>query len=644
MEKVLYTYALTKALYDEGGSYSDAYIPFVLNVIPTDGFVGLEEIQINLTNRHSIRVPLHVLKSMVLRSKKRGFICEYKEKFILSEKGANYRYDLGIEKEIERKINQLLLDIVHFFAKQNIEKQAEEIDNLILNFINRNIEYLREWLVSTDEEIYNSHQEISVRQSNVDEEILIKYIYAAEHEKPDFYQILQDMVLGSILSIVIGSGKHPEISDIRSKEFRPCQIFLDTNFVFSLFDLNPPEFTEPAKELLGLLKSNNLDIRVFPFTLDEICKVLSGYPENASRYPATIRVNTLYSNLKVKGWTKSDVKEFIANLERRLDEEGIRIDWDKNVDLENYTPPKSEWRKITNYKPRQELLHQNHDLAAIEMIKKIRGHAVRRIEDSKAFFLSSDGKLVRFDFVELGHRENSTLCEVLQDRLVANILWLKNPDSNVPLKAIIAAHSRNFLIDRRLWDRFNEVLKKLAMNGKVSESDISLLFYHGFIEDVLLEMDETDADEITPEFVIDEIEKVAKLYEQETALVKQIENEYLQQLKQAEKRADEEIQKHIDTIRKLKEQIKKDALKSASVYANLLSTFYTLLILLGVIGLYWISTNILAIEGLCTIILSLSIGSGGIYKIWKKLRLSMRQKIFDKTYLKKLKDLGLENG
>ena len=67
---------------------------------------------------------------------------------------------------------------------------------------------------------------------------------------------------------------------------------------------------------------------------------------------------------------------------------------------------------MSKYKPDQGLLYQNHDLAAINMIERMRRHPVRRIEDSKAFLLTSDGKLSQFDFIELGHKESSTVCEV----------------------------------------------------------------------------------------------------------------------------------------------------------------------------------------------------------------------------------------
>jgi hypothetical protein len=348
------------------------------------------------------------------------------------------------------------------------------------------------------------------------------------------------------------------------------------------------------------------------------------------------------------GWKKSDITEFVANIEKSLAKEGIQVDWEKNADLGSFSPSQSEWRNLlAKYKPEQSLFHQSHDLAAIEMIMKIRGHPIRRIEDSKAFFLSSDNKLSRFNFVELGHKKNATVCEVLQDRLLANVLWLKNPDSDIPLKSIIAAHSRDFLIDRRLWDRFNEVLKNLAQNRRISEQDISLLFYHGSIEETLIEMNETDAGEITAEFVIEEIEKAAKLQEREIEILAKRfaarEQTFLEQLKEVESKKDVEQLKYLEKLSKIKGAIRQKTEKSASIIAVILSSLLTILIIAGVYGLYLICTNILQIGNFFSMLMSLLIGSGGLFSIWKQLRSKFKLYIFNKNFIKKLHEINLDD-
>ena len=48
----------------------------------------------------------------------------------------------------------------------------------------------------------------------------------------------------------------------------------------------------------------------------------------------------------------------------------------------------------------------------------------------------------------------------------------------------------------------------LEREQKVKDDNISTLFYHGYIEDVLRELDEDEVGIITPVFVLEEIQKV----------------------------------------------------------------------------------------------------------------------------------------
>ena len=92
------------------------------------------------------------------------------------------------------------------------------------------------------------------------------------------------------------------------------------------------------------------------------------------------------------------------------------------------------------YKGDQQLFHQNHDLFAIEKIKELRRYSIRKIEESKFFFLTSDRKLSRFNYLEMGHQSNGTICEIILDTLLTNILWLKDPRAKLSLKSIITVH------------------------------------------------------------------------------------------------------------------------------------------------------------------------------------------------------------
>jgi len=638
MDRLIYTYALIKSLYDQGEDYVDSFWPFTVKALSADKFADATSIRKNLEKEFDLLVPLHVLGTILNRARRSGYIERQKERYRLTEKGVHYLEKLETDKEVERRINALFDDLVNYFKENKVISTQEQIRDLLISFLHKNIEPLAEYINPS-----SSFCKLDIPGLERGESILIEYIKLAEQRKPDSYSTLQDMILGSIISVVLCAKESSEIIEIRTRAFRHCRVYLDTNFTFSLLDLHTPEFNEPAKELLELLKTYGFEIKIFDFTLHEITRVLSGYLAEAHRYPTSIRVDTLYSTLKIKGWTKINVREFLVNLDEILNEMGINVEPRSEVDLKTYSPKNPALRDLMKrYKPEQDLFHQNHDLASIEKIETLNEKPARKIERISAFFLTSDGRLSKFNFIEMGHKDNATVCEVILDRLLANILWLKYPNIRPPLKSIIAAYSRDLFIKRRIWDRFYQVLQQLRRENKTNDENITMLFYHGYIEDVLRELDESEAARITPEFILGEIEEAAKLKNEEIAkAVAEKEKEFLFQLRKEVSRKDQE--KENEWAEKISE-IKGNLRESAEKKAGRASTIYALILMLPLLGtIYGVYLLCKALGSLefMNFLIPILIGGSGTLGLWKWLRNSLKIKIAHRSYSQKLKEAKL---
>jgi len=651
----IYTYALIKTLYDQGQDYIDSFWPFVVKVIPSNQSVTSSSIQRNLRRRFNLNVPLHVLELVLARAKTRNHIRKEKDeltssmKYGLTKTGLNYSAKLETDREVDRRINALLDSIRKFFERKGVSISLNQIRRLLTYFLEKNIDLVVERI--------NPAVSLNVRkpsQFRGYDRYLLMYIKSADQQEPYNYRTMEDMLMGSIISTLLYVKNPEEITKIRTRKFNHCQVFLDTNFVFSILDLHTKEFNEPAKELLNLLKRYNFDLKVFGFTVDEISRVISAYHRESYRYPISIHVNTLYSNLKRKGWTQRNARELIINLEQILQQQGITIEWIKDIDLDNYIADERLIDTIKKFKPDQSAFNRNHDLAAIAKITKLREKPMRRIEDSRAFFLTSDGRLTRFNFQEMGHKKNGTICETISDRLLTTILWLKNPNTTPPLKSLIAAHSRDLFVNRRVWDRFYEVLQKLKREGKIKVDDISTLFFHSYVEDSLRSIEETEADKITPEFVLEEIEKAERLREEEMEKkikriekdkeeememkLKKKEEEFLVSLEQT--KSDIELKKDREWLDKI-QQIKGNLREHSETNATMWSTIYTVLL-----SLAYIVVNIVAffIIGVPLEILNLILtilGGGGVIGLIM-FRSKLKQWLWERTYRLKLDEAKLD--
>ena len=646
MDRLVYTYALIKSLIDEDSDYLDCFWPFTIKVLKQIQFTNISTIQQNLINKFDLNIPIHALRTILNRARKEGYIEKQEgkrnEQYKLTSMGVNYLNGLDTIKDVDRRINLLLDDICKFFKENNTEVKREEVNNLLSIFITNNIEPFCK-LINPDKKNFNDTYEINKAQ----EELLVKYIKKVEDSQPEKYDILKDMVHGSIIAIVLFFEDPSEIVDIRKRKFKNLNIYFDTNYIFSLLELisNKGE-SKASNELFNLLKENGFNLKVFDFTIDEISRVINRYITKYDTYPETINVGEIGSSLKQKGWTKSDARTFITNIENTLSEKEITIESTGINDLEKYEPTNSGLIDgIIKYKDHQNDFTRHHDIAAIERIIQIRGRPFRKIEKSKAIFLTSDIRLSLFNQIEMGHKTKSTICEVILDRLMTDILWLKNPNANISLNSIIATHSKEILVNRMVWDRFYVTLRQLKQDNKTNDENISALFYHDYIEDVLSKIDESEVDIIDNNFVLEKLEQAAKeqerIDESKERKIKELEKEFVLKLEQKtseiEEKKDKEWERKIEKVRsEIRRGAETVAKKNIRWTKRVVVTLMIIPLIVSIIMMDLVAFGIV-IAAITAISLITGI-VGPISKLWGDLE----QKWFNRIYTKKIKEANFE--
>lgn len=569
----LHTYALIKTLFDQNRDYFDTFVTLVLQVISEDSFVDLPTIQSSLLSKLEINIPLHVLKTICTRAQNKGYIEQQTnhKSYKLTLNGIDSIKKLEAVSDVDRRISALVYSAIEFFKSKNIIWDERKVHELLYSFIEGNIDGLIDFL-SPKVQTENISRSISKNDSA----IFLEFLFEIKDHKPFEYNQFQELVFGSILSSLLTVESSSEISDINSKKFNDNTIFFDTNIIFSLLGLHSKEINSAANELVTILKKAGFKLMIFDFTLNEVCRVVNGYLRYKNIYPSTFHVDSVYSHLKIMGWGYSDVVDFISTVEDILWQQSIGIFNTNIVDLSNYKSSQSDSLKASisaNKNNDFRGLSTNHDLAAIDLIRDIRKSSVRKMEDAKAFFITSDFALQRTVLYGLEHHENGTLSEVMLDRVMANILWLKDPQIDLPLGMIIAAHSRDLLVDRKVWDKFYSILEKLRRDGTLPDNKIDTLFYQNNIESFLRDFGPKDLDKINEQLVIDEAEKAAEvaLVDKKNALLEH--SVVKDQLFEAQSEKDKEEQAHnlkiIDIRSSLRRKAEKDSVRKSWVYSSI---------------------------------------------------------------------------
>jgi hypothetical protein len=482
MPQQLITYSVVKALYDRGLDYIDAFAPFLLEVLPRERKpVSVLELQDRLQNRFSLYVPQHALMTIARRAKRRGMLTLPQGRIAVTAAGTEYVDSLETEREVQRRTNALIEDAREYLAQRHNELvDGDRMRQLIEGVISRNLDFFAAYVDSA-----NPGKIEAVDRSLTKLEILlVEYFQHIEATNSQRFNTLSDLVAGSVLA---GALNAESFGDAGQK-FGPTNVYIDTNFAFSVLDLTYEEVSGPARELLSLLRaSERFHIFVFDFTIAEAIALLSNYETEYRSYVPGVKVNHIFSSLRTLGWEPSDVREFIADIDERLKARGISI-VNTGIQLKSFVPDdKDAASALVKYKPEQGHIGQNHDLAAIQTVAKLRRHPVRKIQHARELFLTSDFRLARYAYCERGHQANGTISEVIPDQLLTNLVWLKSPDLlvNVRLDSFISMHSRELLIDRGVWRRFYQSVRSLQESGGLADRDVDLLLYDRHVLDAL---------------------------------------------------------------------------------------------------------------------------------------------------------------
>lgn len=471
----LCTYSMVRTFYDRGQDYIDSFWPFVVcSFADPQRSLSYEELQRVVQDKTTLLIPLHPLKTIAQRAKRKGYLVCDRNVCGLTDSGREYRSKMEHETDAQRRINECLDSLGKFLndtCEVALDRQA--VEALLAGFIQKNIEYFLQFIIPAARAIGEERGRAEAKDAA--EMGLVRFLLEADEKRPAVFDTLKDIICGSIISFLLQTESLPEVG----RRIEKTQVFLDTNIAFSILGLHFREYNMPAQELFELVKREKaFRVSVFDFTVQEMVRVLSRYPSLEHAYFPDVRVDSIYSSLRSYGWTASRVREFIVRIEDELAKRDISV-IRTGVNLDSYELEQAASERLHVYKPGQHPWNQGHDIEVISKVRQLRRGDVRRVEEARCLFLTADTGLARYNFNESGHRAAATVSEVIPDRLLANLLWLKNPRllADMPLKTIIAVHSRDMFVDRHLWQSFHDTVTGLRNDGRIGDEDVAVLLF-----------------------------------------------------------------------------------------------------------------------------------------------------------------------
>lgn len=423
--------------------------------------------------------------------------------------GIRFKNEVLESLEVSDSIQELITDLGQYLNRNSLTVSREEAYNELLSFVNKNRESLIAFLNS---ESTSNYIDYKIRSANRTSQVIIAYMRDLRTDNAKLYQVLSGMVCGSILSSILYLKSGADVDAIKSKA-KGTRLYLDSNILFYLLGVDTDVTQGSILHLLDDARNTGYSLFAFNFTATEVKKVLNGFIREESRYHKDVPVDDLYYRMKRAGWTTARVRGMVINLDEVLKSHNVELDTRYEQDLSAYNFHGDRiFDLIAKYKHNQEIPFRNHDTASIYTVQNLRVSSVKRIEEAKHFFLTMDQKLARLNYIDMGHREQGTIAEVIYFPVFADYLWFKNPTSDFPLKSLMAIYSNSLFISGEVWNKFYDVVKQSYTDNRDQRSEISTLLYHGFSERLFKELEFVEEESIDEQFVQQLTQKANKFF------------------------------------------------------------------------------------------------------------------------------------
>lgn len=489
------------------------------------------DVQRQLMDDYGLNVPEEIVRQLIVRIDNCLSSRERKNYgFTISDKGRYFQFETFSYDKIEEKYNCIRRGanaLEEAFQEYVI---AEELESKIpfQDFIDANKQKLSSYFSGGE------------CDDLIDDSFLAhaKFLRRIEQSHHELYKAAEKAYLGSIIAAYFESGVN-----VDARQDSGVVYYLDTRVIFEILDLQDPESTKPAQDLLGLIRSTGGKPRVLSITVDEMTEILKKelFSFNPS-HPTT----TIGDACKRRDLKKLELLELQGNLANRLERDyGITVDLLSEPKIQQYRNSSDvDCLKAIGYAPS----NARHDVAAYLTVREKRSHQ-SLVQKQDYWFVSANERLYAFN----KRYKTGQFPEIVLSSELTSLLFLRNPKlfasavSSQGLGSLIALTLTEEFADRDLINQLDRVIKGKVV---VSDEDYNLLIDYLATEStkrlnrVIDDVSQKTVDEAS-EQVHEIVSKARAEREKEAQSMRELEKD--KESSENERRRQEEINQELET-------------------------------------------------------------------------------------------------
>lgn len=441
VSRSLVSIAVLEALFQETGKGTlDLLVPFAVHLAHDGnlGDLGPEGLSVlcdSFQKSYGIRVPYHVMTSVIQRAKRLGFVA-------LSADGTHYAVDaaradgLGFDEKVESnnlRWNKLIAELRDFCESQGCALSEAQAETGFLGFLKSH---------DADILLATNAESVLPRFPFTEEHVFLAnaFISSLDGESGSgTLDFVVELALGHALASTIMNWNMPDMVG----HMNGLYVYIDTPLVLQLMGLSVQPRVDAAREFLEVLQVRGAVVCAFEHVIEEAIDLVNGSKSwigDPNFKPQFAGQTALF--IVDNGWTVLQVEKCIAGLDQLLEELSIhKVSAPAAMALKEHQISEQNLTDciVTEYKQRVRgfSYHERQwtiqrDVWSIAAIHKLRkGRRSAQLGKARHVFVTANvGLALASRHFEEGEGDFTarTIPACITDTLAATIAWIEAPD------------------------------------------------------------------------------------------------------------------------------------------------------------------------------------------------------------------------
>ena len=374
------------------------------------------------------------------------------------------------QTQLFQVVNPSELNVKHYF--KTVDAFQRDVNEFIYEYKKMfNLQCLddevKDTLYSFIESKHNVENKEKLAKIN---SCFIEYIEYIKSYNNHLYQTFCDINFGYTLSSLLSQE-----SSIEKIKLKDVVIYLDSNFILRLLDLQEECYSKETKELFELLKNSGVRLRIFKETVEEVINVLSFKRDTycykidiLSKIVDATNVDSIIGAFLRKKLDVNDVEHIIDTLPETIKKLKIETD---SIARYNMSVEDEKIEELLNLKYNDETETRSNFykkkcknyISTIKIIQYLRGvskETATCLANCKYLFLTCDWKLYTYN---RSHKDSAYPEIITQELLVDNLmLFFPKNYSKLSLELIISLYHSSRYLDANCLDNLPQQIQKIT--------------------------------------------------------------------------------------------------------------------------------------------------------------------------------------